>query len=69
MRRAVGDGEAGRGHVVDIVGQQHHVVGARHRLLGEGAVGDHGQHPLPRLQAAHARAHGLDLAGELEARA
>ena len=50
VRRAVGDGEPGGGHVVHVVGQRDHVLGARHRLLGEGAVGDHGQYPLPALQ-------------------
>ena len=54
--RAVGDGETGGGDVVHVVRQRHHVVGAGHRLLGEGAVTDHGQHALARLEAAHAGA-------------
>ena len=66
MGGAVGDGEAGRGDVVHVVGQEHHIVGPGDRLLGEGTVIDHGQHALARLEAAHTGADGLDLAGELQ---
>ena len=66
MGGAVGDGEAGRGDVVHVVGQEDDVVGPGDGLLGEGAMVDDGQHALARLEPAHAGADGLDLAGELQ---
>ena len=67
MGRAVGDREAGGRRVVHVVGQRDDVVRAGDRLLGEAAVVDEGQDPLPGLEAGDARAHGLDLARQLEA--
>ena len=68
MGRAVGDGEAGGRDLVDVVGERHHVVGARHGLLGEAATIQHCQDALPDAQAADAVAHRVDLACDLESR-